>query len=156
LDWLQPLSETALARALILSPTLYLLVNAAHIMAIGVLFGTILSLDLRILGMFRTVPLHSLAPFLSRMAACGAVLAILTGMSLFSVRPQEYVQNPAFLTKVTLVAVGLVHALAVHRSAGWRAALAGEGASALLRLSALVSIAIWTSAVVAGRWIGFL
>ncbi|MCJ8517444.1 DUF6644 family protein [Pseudorhizobium tarimense] len=144
------------ARALTVSPTVYLLVNAAHIMAIGALFGAILSLDLRILGMFATVPLQSLALFLSRIAASGAVLAVLTGLCLFSVRPQEYAQNPAFLAKVSLVAFGVAHALAVHRTAGWRAILAGGTAPAPLRFSALLSSLIWISAIVAGRWIGFL
>ncbi|HEV7434443.1 MAG TPA: DUF6644 family protein [Pseudorhizobium sp.] len=155
-EWLEPLSQTLLARALILSPTLYLLINAAHIMAIGVLFGTILALDLRMLGMFPGVPLQSLAPFLSRMAAIGAIVAILTGACLFSVRPHEYAQNPAFLTKLALVTLGVAHALVVHRGAGWRTIRAGGGASTRLRLSALLSIMIWTSAVIAGRWIGFL
>lgn len=156
MEWLAPLAETGVARALIASPTLYLLVNAAHIMAIGVLFGAILSLDLRILGLNRSVPLHVVAGFLSRMAAAGAGVAILTGLLLFSVRPVEYTGNVAFLAKLALVAVGLAHALILHRGIGWRRATTDGYASAALRLSALASIIIWTSAIVAGRWIGFL
>jgi hypothetical protein len=156
LEWLAPLAETAVARALIAAPTLYLLVNAAHIMAIGVLFGAILSLDLRILGLNRSVPLHAVAGFLSRMAAAGAGVAILTGLLLFSVRPVEYAGNVALLAKLALVAVGVVHALILHRGVGWRRATTDGHASAALRLSALASIIIWTGAIVAGRWIGFL
>ena len=80
------------------SGTAYLLVNAAHIVAIGMLFGTIVSLDLRLLGAFQTLPLAVLGPFLSRMAGCGLALAVLTGFCLFSVRPLEYTANPAFLS----------------------------------------------------------
>lgn len=156
MEWLAPLAETGVARALIASPTLYLLVNAAHIMGIGVLYGSILALDLRILGLNRSVPLHVIAGFLSRMAAAGAGLAILTGLCLVSVRPVEYAGNAAFLAKLALVAVGLAHALVLHRGIGWRRATTDGHASAALRLSALASIIIWTSAIVAGRWIGFL
>ncbi|MBU1314352.1 MAG: DUF2214 domain-containing protein [Alphaproteobacteria bacterium] len=156
MEWLAPLAETGVARALIAAPTLYLLVNAAHIMGIGVLYGSILALDLRILGLNRSVPLHVIAGFLSRMAATGAGLAILTGLCLVSVRPVEYAGNAAFLAKLALVAVGLAHALVLHRGIGWRRATTDGHASAALRLSALASIIIWTSAIVAGRWIGFL
>lgn len=156
MEWLAPLAETGVARALIAAPTLYLLVNAAHIMGIGVLYGSILALDLRILGLNRSVPLHVIAGFLSRMAATGGGLAILTGLCLFSVRPVEYAGNAAFLAKLALVAVGLAHALVLHRGIGWRRATTDGHASAALRLSALASIIIWTSAIVAGRWIGFL
>ena len=81
------------------SGTAYLLVNAAHILGVGLLVGAIIPLDLRLLGLFRHAPLAVLAPFLSRAAATGAVLAIVTGLWLFSVKPGEYLGNAAFLWK---------------------------------------------------------
>lgn len=156
MEWLAPLAETPLARALIVSPTVYLLVNAAHIMAIGILFGCILALDLRLLGLFENVPLQTVAVFLSRMAGKGVALAVLTGLCLFSVKPTEYIQNTAFLAKLGLVALGIVNALVVHVTPGWRAAATQGSISAPLRVSAVISLVIWISAIVAGRWIGFL
>ena len=55
--------------------TLYLLVNASHILGIALLVGGILSLDLRLMGFFRLVPVAVVAPFLSRIAAGGLGLA---------------------------------------------------------------------------------
>lgn len=156
MEWLAPLAETPLTRALIVLPTVYLLVNAAHIMAIGMLFGSILALDLRLLGLFEKVPLQTVAVFLSRMAGKGVALAVLTGLCLFSVKPTEYIQNTAFLAKLGLVALGIVNALVVHVTPGWRAAVTQGSISAPLRVSAVISLAIWISAIVAGRWIGFL
>ncbi|MGK6315393.1 DUF6644 family protein [Neorhizobium sp. DT-125] len=156
MEFLAPLAETPLARALISSSTIYLLVNAAHILGIGMLFGAILALDLRLLGLAQAVPLPAVALYLSRMAGAGVVLAIVTGLCLFTVKPVEYVRNPAFLFKLGLVGLGLVNVMIVHFGAGWKAMLAGEKPSAILRLSAAFSTLIWIAAVIAGRWIGFL
>jgi len=151
--WLAQLPHAVLLQR---SGTTYLLVNAAHIAALGMLIGSIVSLDLRLLGRFRTVPLAVLGPFLSRMAAWGLGLAVVTGFLLFSVRPAEYADNIAFLCKLGLVAVATLNAWAVHAGRRWRQALATDEASTGLRLQALCSIVLWLAAVIAGRWIGFL
>ncbi|KKX28192.1 DUF6644 family protein [Rhizobium sp. LC145] len=156
MEWLAPLAETPLARALIASSTAYLLVNAAHILSIGVLFGSILALDLALLGLMPAAVLQAVAPYLSRLAGAGVVLAIVTGLCLFSVRPTEYAQNPAFLAKLGLIALGILNVAVVHFGAAWRGLLVGGAPTAALRVSATLSILIWISAVIAGRWIGFL
>ncbi len=153
LEWL---SETALARALITRPTLYIFANAAHILSIGVLAGSIILLDLRILGLFREPRLSVLGPFLARSAMVGVVLSIVTGFIIFSVDAVEYAANPAFLTKLGLLVAGIANALALHASPGWRVALDSNEAPVPTRIGAALSILIWISAIVAGRWIGFI
>lgn len=96
------------------SAVLYIFVNAAHILSIGIIVGSILPLDLRLLGFFRSVPVAVVGPYLSRTAAIGVALAIATGFCLFSVRPVEYAANPAFLTKMTLLALGVLNAAILH------------------------------------------
>ena len=71
----------------------YLLVNAGHIASLGLLIGTIITLDLRLLGAFRAVPVSLLWPLLSRLAVCGLGLAIVTGAWLFSVNAPVYVEK---------------------------------------------------------------
>lgn len=156
MEFLAPLAETPVARALIASSTLYLLVNAAHILGIAILFGAILALDLRILGLARDVPLAAVAPYLSRLAGAGVLIAVVTGLCLFSVKPVEYAENTAFLAKLGLVVFGLLNVALVHFSQGWRAMLAGKPPTFEIRISAVFSVVIWTTAIVAGRWIGFL
>ena len=151
--WLAQLPHAELLQR---SGTTYLFVNAAHIAALGGLVGSIVALDLRLLGAFRDVPLAIIGPFLSRMAAWGLGLAVLTGFLLFSVRPGEYAENTAFLCKVGLVAVATANAWSVHAGRRWRDALAAGHASPGLRVQAASSLALWLAAVVAGRWIGFL
>lgn len=133
----------------------YLLVNAAHIAALGVLLGAIVALDLRLLGVFRSVPLQAVGPFLSRIAGGGLGLAILTGLWLFSVDAPGYVDNPVFRVKLALIGLGLLNVYLAHARLDWQA-LAHAEVSPLVRVHAVLSLGLWLGAVVAGRWIGFL
>ncbi len=155
-EWLQALAAWPVAAYLREATVAYAALNAAHIFAIGLVIGSIVTLDLRILGMFRAVPLQPLAPPLSRVAAAGVLLAIATGFLLFSVRPVAYVNNPAFLAKVSLVGLGVVNALALRANRHWRVTREGAPPHASLRIAAVLSLLIWAGAVLAGRWIGFL
>ena len=156
MEFLQALSEWPGAVMLRRFQIAYLLVNAAHILSIGLVVGAIITLDLRILGLFRQYPIGALGPPLSRVAGIGVALAILTGLMLFSVRPIAYIHNTAFLIKVGVVGVGIANALLLNYHRHWRLALMNSKPSKRVQLSAFLSVAFWVSAVVAGRWIGFL
>lgn len=153
LEWL---AAWPLASAMRRSAILYLVVNAAHILAIALLIGAIVPLDLRLLGFFGNTSLEVLGPFLSRAAAVGLALAITTGFCLFSVRPAAYIANAAFVTKIVLLGIGAVNAVSVHMGSAWRAAVNGGPVSWRLRIRAAVSLTVWAAALLAGRWIGFL
>ena len=139
IDWLGAWPGAVLLQR---SGTAYLFVNATHILGIGLLVGAIIPLDLRLLGLFRSVPVAVLAPFLSRAAGVGLALALVTGLWLFSVKPAEYLTNEAFLWKVGLLALALINIVVQHR--------------ALNRVSAFCSLVLWLSVLIAGRWIGFV
>ncbi|CAH1661260.1 conserved membrane hypothetical protein [Hyphomicrobiales bacterium] len=138
------------------SGSAYLIVNAAHILSIGLILGGILPLDLRLMGFNRSTSLAVIGPFLSRVAATGVVLAIATGLWLFSVRPVEYAGNPAFLAKLGLLGLALANVLLQHRSRDFQAALRGARVAMGVRLRAVASAVLWLLALVAGRWIGFV
>ncbi|GGF65050.1 hypothetical protein GCM10007301_26080 [Azorhizobium oxalatiphilum] len=138
------------------SGTLYLFVNAAHILGVGLILGAILPLDLALLGLVRGAPLAVIGPFLSRAAAVGVVLALATGLLLWAVRPREYLENEAFLWKMGLLALALANVGLQHGLGGWRRVVAGEGVPAATRVMAGLSSALWLGTLLAGRWIGFL
>jgi hypothetical protein len=133
----------------------YPLVNAAHIIGLATLFGAILALDLRLLGLFRAVPPQPLAQVLPRVSAAGLGLALLTGLALFSVQPLDYLAHPVFPVKLALIAAAIAHALGLRRTAAWRAMLDGGPIGARLRLSAAVSLFLWSGAILAGRLLAF-
>lgn len=153
---LDALRDSFIAEAFRRSYYVYPLVNALHILGIGLLVGGILPFDLRVLGGIRSVPLATAARLQVRVAATGLLLAVAAGFLLFTVKPDEYVANPAFLAKLGLVALGIVNALSVRIGPQWKAAIATDSPGLRLRAHALASILIWLSALFAGRFIAFV
>ncbi|MFN3363457.1 MAG: DUF6644 family protein [Allorhizobium sp.] len=156
MEWLAILGESVVAQALTVSPVLYIFANAAHILSLAMLVGASVILDLRLLGRFKSLPLAETAELLSRIAALALCLAVITGAVLFSVRPVEYAGNTAFLVKLLLVGLGTANAVFVHLSRDWAEMIVEQKASLRLKLGAAISLTTWLSAVLAGRWIGFL
>lgn len=145
------------ARWLQQSGTAYLLVNAAHILGLGLLLGAILPLDLRLALGRSQAALSVLAPVAIRTAAVGLALALLTGAWLFSVNPVDYLENNAFRWKLLLLALALVNVAVQHRQC--RSLGLPDVARALpvrVRVLAGTSALLWISTLVAGRWIGFV
>jgi hypothetical protein len=155
-DWLQALHDWPVAALIRRSFYVYPIVNATHIFSLTLLIGGILPADLRMLGLFRAVPAVSFLRLMTAFSATGLALAIASGFLLFSVQPLEYAYNPAFLTKISLVALGTANALVIRFSGAWRLAIETGAVSSALRLAAVFSMAIWISALLAGRWIAFL
>ncbi|WP_157014468.1 DUF2214 domain-containing protein [Mesorhizobium xinjiangense] len=155
-EWLQALHEWPVAAFFRRSVYAYPLLNAGHIFALTLLIGAILPADLKVLGFF---PRIAAGPFLRSMtaiSATGLALAVLTGFLLFSVQPLEYARNPAFLVKLSLIALGTANALVIRFSSAWRDAWTKESISPALRAGALLSLTVWVAALVAGRWIAFV
>ena len=145
----------ALARTLRGSGNLYMVVNAAHILGIGLLLGAILPLDLRILGVLSGPPLPVIGPFLSRMAGIGLGLAMLTGFCLWSVDASDYLGNAAFRRKMALLVLGLGNVALLHWLV-WKQIVTTGRVGGTARVLATVSALAWPAVLLAGRWIGFL
>jgi len=155
-DWLLNLSDTGLATILRQSAVAYPLVSAIHICGIGLLFGNIILLDLKLLGVLRQPTLTELLPFFQRMAALGLLIALLSGIVLFSVQPAHYLSNNAFLLKMLLLLLALLNILLVHLLPTWQAALTNRAFGITLKICALISILLCLAVVLAGRWIAFI
>ncbi|WP_145959033.1 hypothetical protein [Sphingobium sp. SCG-1] len=80
------LATSEVASALRLSRWGYAAVNATHIAALGLLFGSVVTLDLRLLGLWRSTVLADLARPLVPIAAVGLIIAVASGLLLFVTR----------------------------------------------------------------------
>lgn len=154
MEFLSAIEQLAPVRALRISFYAYPLVNAAHILAIGMLLTSVLLMDLRILGFFRAQPLQPFLQLMRRVALLTFCGAVLTGASLFSIRASEYVVNPAFQLKMLLLAFAGLNLLTLHLIASDAGGMpvAKRGA----RWFAAMSILLWLGVLVCGRFIGFL
>jgi hypothetical protein len=143
---------SALAQSLKFSRWGYSLANTAHVLGIALLVGGILPLDLRLLGAFGRTDRASLIRVLVPMAAAGLILALMSGMLLFSVRAGDYVQVTLLYWKLSLITAGALLAVLLHVRAGWWLEQASE---AQLRFHGVLSLICWLGALVCGRMIAY-
>jgi hypothetical protein len=157
-DWLTALQELAPVAALRSSRWTYAGVNAGHIVGIALLFGAIVPLDLRLMGLGRSVAIGTLARILVPVAAVGLALAIAAGALLFSIRAVQYAGTTLFQVKLALIACGIANALLLRRAVAWETASGEVGAMppARLRAAGALSIALWLAAILCGRMLAFL
>jgi hypothetical protein len=139
-------------------PWTYAIVNLAHILGIASLFGAVVILDLRLLGLWRHTSLAAVTDAAAPVALLGFALAVITGASLLTANATEYVDNPFLYIKFPAIALGFVNATVLRRTAAWRARGTRElshGESRQLRWMAGTSLVCWLTAVSAGRMIGY-
>ena len=156
-EWTAALEATAFAAALRNSIWSYPLVNAAHIFGVALLVGSIVPLDLRLLGAWRSVPLAPLWAVLTRTAGVGLVLAIIFGTLLFITRASEYAASNLFIAKMLLILLGTANALMLRIPPQPQSKVASTQwqPPARLRVAAAISLATWLAAVLLGRLIGY-
>ena len=130
----------------------YAAINATHIFGIALLVGSVVPLNLRILGLWSSVPGKALASVLVPIAMTGLAIAVTAGVLLFSVRALEYSKIGFLQTKLALVALGTLAAVSYARKHG----PSFEGATKARSVGhAVVSLSCWLGALVCGRFIAF-
>jgi uncharacterized protein DUF6644 len=99
----------------------YPTINLIHIFGIASLFGATLIIDLRLLGVWRRVPMPPVMDAAVPVAKAGFALAATTGAGLLATKATEYYGNPFLLIKFTAIALGLVNVVVLNGSPPWRA-----------------------------------
>jgi hypothetical protein len=129
-------------------------IEAIHIVALTVLFGAILFIDLQMLGLVRRdTSAAKLARDLDPWAFSSLILICGSGLLLFSSEAMKLYNNKPFQLKMALLITAIVYHFTVHR---W-VTNAHNGRIGLLwtRLAAIISISLWLGVGLAGRAIGF-
>ena len=136
----------------------YGLFNLAHILGISTLFGSVVVLDLRLLGAWRRIPLTAITAPTLPLAVTGFMLAALSGSCMITTNAIDYIDNPFLLIKFPAMALGLVNAVVVSYLPAWRTRHAREPTLREQRQLAVAggtSLACWLTVVTAGRMIGY-
>jgi len=139
-------------------PWTYAIVNLSHILGVALLFGAVVILDLRLIGVWRRTPLAALADAAAPVAAFGFALAATSGVGLLATKATEYIDNPFLYIKFPAVAIGLVNALVLSLSPAWQARGTRELSRREHRQLAWMggtSLACWLTAIGAGRMIAY-
>jgi uncharacterized protein DUF6644 len=153
---LQWLYEQPWAAALRESEDVYPLIESVHVLTIAVIVGTVVAMDLRVLGLIlKAEPVTRVAKALLPTTWCGFFIMSLTGFPLFAAQAVQLYSNPAFRLKILLLVLAGINALLFHattyRTVGsWDYA---DVAPLPARAFALTSIALWSAIIVSGRLI---
>jgi hypothetical protein len=134
------------------------IVEAVHVMAIATVFGTILLVDLRLLGYPSTArPFSRVHDELVRWTWGAFALAAVTGVLLFIVNAITYYNNTAFRLKlVAMLLAGINMAIfelfTAKTAPAWDKNVPPPSAA---RLAGALSIVLWVGVIFFGRWVGF-
>lgn len=160
LEWMTWLEGSALSVFLRgLNIWAYGLINLVHILGISTLFGAVLLLDLKLMGVWRSIPLQSVIRPTVPLAAIGFILAAMSGSLMFSFNTTNYHGNPFLYVKLPVIVVALLNVAITQRLAAWQRAKAGTAAEAgdkrVLAVCGALSLLTWTTVVACGRMIGY-
>jgi hypothetical protein len=139
-------------------PWTYAFVNLGHILGVATLFGSVLVLDLRLLGVGRRIPLAAVSAATIPVSGAGLVLALITGSALLATKATAYADNPFLLIKFPAIALGLLNAIGLNFLPAWKMRATRELSTAEHRQLTVVgafSLVCWLTAVGAGRMIGY-
>lgn len=132
---------------------LFPVIEATHLLALCILGGSLLLLDLRLLGAGLTAqPTRQLARDIRPWLVGSLVVMILTGIGLFSSEAIKCYYNTSFWVKISTLPFALLFTFTIRARV---AEAAGLQTTSRTRLTALTSITLWFVVAAAGRWIGF-
>jgi hypothetical protein len=123
-----------------------------HIVFFGVAIGTIMIVDLRLLGL--AFPRTTSAKLLQDTwvyTLLGLVVTVLAGMALFLSDPRMYYLSPWFRFKATALLVAILYNYTVHYKVASSSSSPGVGV-----VVGAVSLLLWVSVVTGGLFVGLL
>jgi len=133
------------------------LVQSIHILTIGIVFVSLLTIAMRVLGWTRmdqafSVVMARFAPWIRN----GLVVLLLTGLTLVVGEPIRELMSLSFWLKMGLLAIGLWSAVSFSRRVRPLAALGVEPQfSAATRSAAMLTVLLWLAIIFLGRAIAY-
>jgi hypothetical protein len=157
-DFLQGIEDTGIATSIRESALLFPLFESIHVIALSFVFGTVLFVDLRLLGLAsRKVAVTRLTNDLLPWTWGAFALSAVTGLLLLSSTAVRYFDNTPLRFKFFFMALAGVNMLVFHfvtykNVSSWDNAAVPPNPA---RLAGGLSILLWVLVIFFGRWIGF-
>lgn len=137
---------------------LYPIVEIIHITGFVTLVGSIIVFDLRLLGLSKALPVRLLARHVLPWSFGALLLIVPSGLLMFIAHAGEFIGNPAFVIKMSLLFCAGINAAVFHagtfrKAAAWDSSVAVPAAA---KLHALASLLIWLSVLACGRLLAYV
>jgi hypothetical protein len=135
-------------------PWTWIASETLHFIGLSLLVGIVLLIDLRALGVLRSIPFAALERLLP-WAALGFAVNIVTGMLFFVARPEFYTGNSAFYWKLIFVVVASANTLYFFFDEGW-ATSPGTDVRLVTKVVAASALALWVGVMYWGSMLPFI
>ena len=155
LKWLE---ATPVASGIRNSLFVFPLLESAHVIGLALVLGTIVVIDLRLLGVAsRERSFTRMASDILKWTWAAFLLTAATGVLMFMTNAVVYSNNTAFRVKVVLLVLAGLNTLAFELTAArtvqrWDRA---PSAPPIAKAVATLSLVLWIAVIFAGRIIGF-
>jgi hypothetical protein len=146
--------ETSIGEAIRSSLWLFPVIETFHLLALSVMGGMVLVVDLRLLGFgLKRQPLAQLARDVQPWLLGALGMMFLSGLLLFTSEALKCWDNGAFWMKMEFLLAALIFTFTIRR---WYTQRDDARVNpALAKVVAIVSLALWTGVGIGGRGIGF-
>ncbi len=141
------LESVWLAQAMKYSTWLYPTVETVHIWGIGMLFGSVVIMDLRVLGLGKALDYSALSRLGIAVSVLGFSLAVITGSMLFITHAADLIASRLFILKMCLIFLLIANATLLRM----RVVI-----NPVTKAQAVISLVGWASVIGLGRWLAYV
>jgi hypothetical protein len=152
LAWLE---TTAIAEAIRTTPWMYPTFESLHYVGLAMLVGGIILIDLRTLGVARSLQLKSMIGLLP-WVWIGFLINVVTGSLLFIYGATAFGMRPPFLLKMTFMVLAGINALLYDLSTRKGDWVERDAPPASVKTFATLSLILWVCVVTAGRFMAYI
>ena len=136
------------------SPWAFASIESVHLLALAVIGGSVLVVDLRLLGYgLRQQPVSEIARDAQRWQNVSYVVMLVTGIGLYLSEAVKCYYSTPFRVKMVALVLATIFTYSVRRKVVF--APEGKFGPVAAGLVAVVSLALWFGVGAGGRWIGF-
>jgi uncharacterized membrane protein len=155
---LASLEASGLATTIRNSLLLFPVIESVHVLGLTMVFGTIVIVDVRLLGMASTErPFSAVASDVLKWTWLAFAVTVTSGLLMFITSAGTYYHNAYFRAKMAMIVLAGLNTLAFELTAkrSVRSWDRDKAAPAVGRIVAAVSLVVWIAVIVLGRWVGF-
>jgi hypothetical protein len=157
-EFISYFEKSALADTIRENDLLFPLIESVHVLSICLVVGSILAVDLRLLGLASIRrPASRVISGILPVTWSAFAIAVASGSLLFISNATEYLGNGYFVAKIFLICMAglnmaVFHGISAKDLPRWENDTAPPIPA---RLAGGLSILLWVSVITCGRWIGF-
>lgn len=157
MEFLTWLEGTAVANAIRTSIWMYPALETAHYIGLAMLVGGIMIIDLRMLGVAKSLPVRSVLGLLPWVWA-GLIVNAASGSLIFIYGATNFGVNRAFWLKMTFMVLAGINAFVfqVLSSRSGRDWVASNDVPIPAKAVATLSFVLWIGVVTTGRWMAYI